>query len=104
MSYADDTILFRSANKYLVRRMMQVLRDYEKVSGQMINLNKSFLYVHEKTPTVVGQRLRRRTGIKQGHFSFTYLGCPIFYGRKKEYFEGLVKKYMPELCLGKTSC
>lgn len=105
LSYADDTILFCSANKYSVRRMMQVLRDYEKVSGQMINLNKSFLYLHEKTPTVVGQRLRRWTGIEQGYFPFTYLGCPIFYGRKKkEYFEGLVKKVHARIMFGKTSC
>lgn len=33
LSYADDTILFRSANKRLVHLMMKVLRDYEKVSG-----------------------------------------------------------------------
>lgn len=73
--------------------MMKVVKDHEKVSGQMINLSKSFFYLHDRVPTQVGQRLRRWTGIGQGTFPFTYLGCPIFYGRKKkEYFEGLVKK------------
>lgn len=38
-------------------------------------------------------RLRRLIGIRQGNFSFTYLGCPVFYGRKnRSYFEELVRK------------
>lgn len=93
MSYADDTILFCSAYKKSVRRMMQVLRSYENILGQLINLTKSFFYLHDKVPTAVGQKLRKWTGIRQGAFPFTYLGCPIFYGRKKkEYFEGLIEK------------
>lgn len=41
--YADDTILFYSVDKKSVRRMMQVLRNYENVFGHLINLNKLFL-------------------------------------------------------------
>lgn len=38
-------------------------------------------------------RLRRLTGIKHGNFSFTYLGCPVFYGRGKNvYFEEILRK------------
>lgn len=93
LSYADDTILFCSTNKKSVRIMMEVLRSYEKVSGQLINLAKSFFYLHDKGPIIVGQKLRKWKGIGQGSFPFTYLGCPIFYGgKKKEYFEGLIKK------------
>lgn len=51
LSYADDTILFCSINKHSVRRMMQALKDYQKVSRQIINLNKSYLYLHDRTPT-----------------------------------------------------
>lgn len=93
MSYVDDTILFYFANRRPVKLMMGVLRNYEKVSGQLINLSKSFFYLHEKSPISIGQKLRRWTGIRQGSFPFSYLGCPIFYGRKKKvYFEGMVKK------------
>ncbi|KAH0669712.1 hypothetical protein KY289_024205 [Solanum tuberosum] len=36
--------------------------------------------------------MRKLTGIK-GNFPFTYLGCPVFYGRKiNSYFEDLVRK------------
>lgn len=89
----DDTILFCSANKRSVKMMMEVLRRYESISEQLINLSNSFLYLHDKVPTVVGQKLRKWTGIRQRSFPFTYLGCLIFNGRKKkEYFEGMVKK------------
>lgn len=109
LSYADDTILFYSANRKSVRMMMDVLRSYEKVSGQLTNLDKSLFYLHDKVPSVVGQKLRRLTGIGQGSFPFTYLGCSIFYGRKKkEYFEvhighGKVRYYQQgEVHIGQT--
>ncbi|KAH0712013.1 hypothetical protein KY289_007972 [Solanum tuberosum] len=80
--------------------MMDVLRRYELISGQMINLNKSLYYLHDNTPLIVGMRLRRITGIKQGNFSFTYMGCPVFYGRRKRaHFEEFVKKVKNRLLM-----
>ncbi|KAG5592921.1 hypothetical protein H5410_043435 [Solanum commersonii] len=36
---------------------------------------------------------KRITGISQGAFPFTYLGCPIFYGRRRiAHYEDLIKK------------
>ncbi|XP_015159074.1 uncharacterized protein [Solanum tuberosum] len=91
--YADDTILFSSRERKSISKMMGVLREYEKISGQMINLNKSFFYLHDNTPLIVGIRLRRITGIRQGSFPFTYLGCPVYYERKKtSYFEEMIRK------------
>lgn len=75
LAYADDTILFGSGGKCSVTKMMRVLKDYEDVSGQQINKEKSFFYLHEETPLAVGIRLRKITGIKMGLFPFTYLGC-----------------------------
>ncbi|WMV07615.1 hypothetical protein MTR67_001000 [Solanum verrucosum] len=98
LSYADDTILFCSGQSYSMRKMMKVLRDYEQVSGQLINLNKSFTYLHEKVPIGVCRKVRRITRIKQGSFSFTYLGCPIFYGKKnRTHFESLIKKVVKRI-------
>lgn len=42
LSYVDDTILFCSGEMKSIRMMMKILRTYEKVSGQMINLSKRF--------------------------------------------------------------
>jgi len=83
-----------------MKKMMQVLREYEMMSGQMINLEKSLLYLHEKTPIRVCNRIKKITGIRQGVFPFVYLGCPVFYGRKnKSHFEELIKKVMKRLNL-----
>lgn len=41
-AYVDDTILFGSGDKCSIIRMMKVISEYEKVSGQMVNKNKSF--------------------------------------------------------------
>ncbi|WMV21122.1 hypothetical protein MTR67_014507 [Solanum verrucosum] len=93
LSYADDTILFCSGERRSVIKMMQVLKEYESTSGQMINKSKSCFYLHEKTPLIVAIRLRRLTGIRQGNFPFLYLGCPVFYGRSNSgYFEDLIRK------------
>ena len=37
LSYAYDTILFCLGHRYSVKKMMKILRDYEEVSGQLIN-------------------------------------------------------------------
>lgn len=60
--------------------MMKVLREYELVSGQMINMDKNLFYLHEKTSVGVCNRMKRITEIKQGAFHFIYLGHPVFYG------------------------
>ncbi|KAH0700980.1 hypothetical protein KY284_015195 [Solanum tuberosum] len=80
--------------------MMKVLREYEYVSGQLINLSKSFVYLHEKVPIPDCSRIRKLTGIGQGSFPFTYLGCPIFYGRRRsDHFEELLKKVRKRILL-----
>lgn len=79
LSYIDNTIMFRLGDKYSIHRMMKVLCQYEQVSGQMINMDKSFYYIHEKTPLVLGMRLRKLTEIKIEIFPFTDFRCPVFY-------------------------
>lgn len=93
LSYADDTILFGSGDKYSVKRMMGVLCQYEQVLGQLINKDKSCFYIHENTPIGIGIRMRKIIGITIGNFLFTYLGCSIFYGRRNAArFEYLLRK------------
>lgn len=93
LSYADDTILFCSGDKKSVKKMINILGNYENVSSQKINKEKCFFYLHENTPMVLAHKLRKWTGINQGHFSFTYLGCPVYYGRKKlAFYEDILAK------------
>ncbi|WMV59077.1 hypothetical protein MTR67_052462 [Solanum verrucosum] len=93
LSYADDTILFCLGQPFSMRKMIKVLIKYEDVSRQLINLDKSLVYLHEKVPIGASYQIRRITGIRMGSFPFTYLGCPMFYERKnKSHFEVLIKK------------
>lgn len=70
-----------------------MLKRYEEIPGQLINTSKSFFYLHEKTPLIYTVRLRKLTGINQGNFPFTYLGRPVYYGRKMSaYFEDIIRK------------
>lgn len=93
LSYADDTILFCSSHRKSIEKMMEVLKRYEFVSSQMINLAKSYIYLHDNVPYAIYQNVKRLTGIAQGTFPFTYLGYPVFYARRKIiYFEDLLKK------------
>ncbi|XP_060182364.1 uncharacterized mitochondrial protein AtMg01250-like [Lycium barbarum] len=48
--YADDTIIFASADNNSLHMIMKVLQVYEKVSGQLINRRKSSLYMFTKVP------------------------------------------------------
>lgn len=61
-----------------MKKMIRVLRKYENMSGQMIYLDKSLFYLHEKTPARVCSLARRITRIKRRKFPFTYLGVPSF--------------------------
>ncbi|XP_049396567.1 uncharacterized protein LOC125860610 [Solanum stenotomum] len=93
LSYADDTILFGSGDRGSIIKMIRILMEYELVSGQKVNKSKSFFYLHDNTPLIVAIRMRRLTGIRQGNFLFTYLGCAVFSGRRKSsYYVELVQK------------
>ncbi|XP_059285601.1 uncharacterized protein LOC132039072 [Lycium ferocissimum] len=100
--YADDLVIFSSGDKNSLRMIMKKLRQYEDVSGQEINMEKSFFltptYTIEHNRRKRKRRRKRRrmikrgTGFKHHHFPFKYLGCPIYHGRKKiSYFSDIAK-------------
>ncbi|XP_059306340.1 uncharacterized protein LOC132057756 [Lycium ferocissimum] len=98
LSYAGDAILFYSGDGYSLNKMMKRLRKYEKASGQLVNTDKSCYYVHHKVSARVNSKIKRHTNMRNGSFPFTYLGCPVFYGRRKQiYYEDLIKKVMKRI-------
>nr|XP_016511576.1 PREDICTED: uncharacterized protein LOC107828724 [Nicotiana tabacum] len=98
LAYADDTIIFASAHPPSLSKIMAVLGNYEKISGQMINKDKSSYYMYSKVANGLFQAVGAITGFARGKFPFTYLGCPIFYTRRrKDYYEDLIKKVKAKL-------
>lgn len=82
---------------------MKVLRRYKVDSGQIINIDKSMCYRHEKVTVEVCYKIKRITGVKQGRSPFIYLECPILYGQKnKGHFEDLIRKVAKRVVLWKN--
>ncbi|XP_019257820.1 PREDICTED: uncharacterized protein LOC109236045 [Nicotiana attenuata] len=98
LAYADDTIIFSSSDAMSLRLIMEVLKSYEIASGQLINTTKSAVYVHHSTNEEVVRKIERITGLGRKEFPFTYLGCPIFYSRRRiDFYEGLITKVLDRI-------
>ncbi|XP_070018360.1 uncharacterized protein [Nicotiana sylvestris] len=84
--------------------IMQVLNAYEDASGQLINKTKSAVYLHHLTDMELVSKVERITGIHRNDFPIIYLGCPIFYARRKlEYYQPLITKFFWSNSVGGTS-
>nr|XP_016469786.1 PREDICTED: uncharacterized protein LOC107792109 [Nicotiana tabacum] len=98
LAYADDTIIFSSSDATSLRLIMEILQVYENASGQRFNKGKSAVYIHHLVDQEVVRKVERTTGIGRQDFPFTYLGCPIFYARRKmEHYQGLLTKVLDKL-------
>lgn len=76
--YTDGTILFCLGQLSSMRKMIKVLRNYELVSGKMINLDKSLMYLHEKGSIGVCSQIKSIIAIRQGSFPFFYWDALFF--------------------------
>nr|XP_016471225.1 PREDICTED: uncharacterized protein LOC107793393 [Nicotiana tabacum] len=56
LSYANDTIIFSSADLYSLHKVMEVLTKYEQISRQLINKSKCSYYMHTKEEGGLGFR------------------------------------------------
>ncbi|XP_070039469.1 uncharacterized protein [Nicotiana tomentosiformis] len=98
LAYADDTIIFSSSDATSLQLVMEVLSAYEAASGKLINETKLTLYMHHSTSMEVVNKVQRITEIDMQDFPFTYLGCPIFYTRRKmDYYQELIQKVLDKL-------
>ncbi|XP_059302254.1 uncharacterized protein LOC132054225 [Lycium ferocissimum] len=98
LAYTDDTITFAFAERNSLEMIIDILRDYEAISGQLINIEKSAFNMYHKVADRVMQDMQQVTGFTKGQFPFKYLGCPIFHARKKKvYYQDFIKKVKDKL-------
>ena len=72
---------------------MQVLQQYESQSGQKVNKEKSFFYMHQNTSRSITEKVGEITGMTRGVFPFKNLECPVSHSRKrKEHFAELIER------------
>ncbi|XP_019160065.1 PREDICTED: uncharacterized protein LOC109156681 [Ipomoea nil] len=98
LAYADDVIIFSTGRHGAICKVIRALKDYEGISGQMVSFPKSAFYMHLDTSGRVIRRIGDITRCIHRSFPFTYLGCPMYVGRKKcVYFSSVVDKLVPLL-------
>ena len=93
LSFADDIIIFTSTDSNSLDLIMKSIEEYEGVSGQQVNKDKSFFMVTSNTNHVIIDNIERATGFGRKESPINYLGCPLYIGRQRIiYYSGVVEK------------
>ncbi|KAL0305119.1 UNVERIFIED_CONTAM: LINE-1 retrotransposable element O protein [Sesamum calycinum] len=83
LSFADDIIIFSNASRRSIRKIVDFLDSYQRISGQLINIGKSSFIVGNKCSSLIKQRIQNITGFVSQSLPLTYLGTPLHKGNKK---------------------
>lgn len=98
LAYADDTIIFASANRYSLEKINSVLQAYEEESCQKINREKSAFYMYQNATATEKQLVEECIGMSSSQFPLKYLGCPITHARKRKvHYVELIQKVKSKL-------
>uniref|UniRef100_A0A8C0UC45 Reverse transcriptase domain-containing protein n=1 Tax=Cyanistes caeruleus TaxID=156563 RepID=A0A8C0UC45_CYACU len=98
LSFADDVIIFTSGCKTSLLKIMKVLQNYELASGQQINKNKSHFMTASSVFHYTNRRIHRLTGFTRKDSPITYLGCPLYTGRKRiRHFSCIITKVVSRI-------
>ena len=81
--FGDDSIIFCRASMLECDRVMKVLEDYERVSGQKLNKEKTSLYFSKNTRRDVQVQVKQKFGAEIVRRHEKYLGLPPLVGRGK---------------------
>lgn len=82
--FADDSLLFSRATEHDNRNLMQVLKNYEKASGQLVDTSKSCLYFSPNTTTKVQKAIFDTVGVEGLQHHDKYIGLPAMVGQTRK--------------------
>lgn len=94
MFFADDSYIYCKANADMTEQICQMLRVYEKASGQKINQAKSSVFFSSNTNSEVKEVICQTLGFHEADGNTTYLGLPNCIGRNKSAIFGYLKNRM----------
>lgn len=98
LAYADDLIIFCSGKTKTLELIVDCLRKYEESSGQQMNKGKSCFIMDKDISIKRINIVSRILQVKKEEFLITYLGCPLFTGKKKnEYFADMATKIVKKI-------
>ncbi|GAA0144869.1 reverse transcriptase [Lithospermum erythrorhizon] len=93
LAFADDVLVFANGSKMALSKVMDFLQHYQRISGQLVNMEKSTYILPNKASTSRSSIVQRATGFRRGEAPFNYLGIPIYKGKKQCFlFEDLLEK------------
>ncbi|KAL9687653.1 hypothetical protein QQ045_032060 [Rhodiola kirilowii] len=91
--FADDSIFFIKANAEEAEALKNTLVQFERASGQRVNLEKSEIVFSRNTPIDIQQRVAAVLMVRQVPSHSKYLGLPLVVGQRKvEVFNSIVEK------------
>lgn len=91
--FADDTMFFSKTDPQCCASLLNILHEYERASGQMINTAKSSISFSAKTSQEIRTRVKEHLGIEKEGGVGKYLGLPEHFRRKKkDLFSSIVDK------------
>jgi hypothetical protein len=82
--FADDSIIFCKANKEEVSQLKAVFEDYQRISGQQINLDKSEMMFSPLMHHHIKQELQEILPFSITNSIDKYLGLPTHIGHSKQ--------------------
>ena len=91
MLFADDSLFFCKAQKEECQTILRILKEYEVVSGQLINFQKSSIQFGHKVEKSARQELRDILGIQNLGGMGSYLCLPENMGGSKIQVFGFVQ-------------
>ena len=84
--FADDSLLFCRARRDECETLLNILSQYEAVSGQQINRDKTTLFFSKSTTASKQTELLQLLGVPAVKEYEKYLGLPSFVGRSRREF------------------
>ncbi|KAA3475779.1 reverse transcriptase [Gossypium australe] len=92
--FADDCILFGDASKEGAHTVRNILNEYELVSGQKANYDKSLIYFGASFDHSVRAQITNILGVRIAVNLEKYLGLPMMVGRRKRWaFANFVDRF-----------
>ncbi|KAA3482892.1 reverse transcriptase [Gossypium australe] len=81
--FADDCILFGDASVDGAHVVRNIIKEYEMVSGQQVNFDKSLIYFGASVGCAERDAVASILGVRVATNPEKYLGLPMMVGRKK---------------------
>lgn len=91
--YADELLLFCKASIEIFTNLKSILEKFTSISGQLINFQKSRILCSSIAPSSMIRAISKQLNMPPIPESFTYLGLPIFWGKRSvDWFKPLLHK------------